>query len=70
MKKIALALSAFALLAFSGVARAEGDDAAKTETSKTTTKGNKKTTKKTSTDTAADGTGSTKTETKTEKTAK
>jgi hypothetical protein len=64
MKNIALVMSAFALLAFSGIARAEGTDApAKTE--KTT----KKTTKKT-TDAAADGSGTTKTETKTEKTAK
>jgi hypothetical protein len=62
MKKIALVMSAFALLAFSGLARAE-DAPAKAE--KTT----KKTTKKT-TDAAADGSGTTKTETKTEKTTK
>ncbi len=63
MKKIALVMSAFALLAFSGMARAE--DAAPAKAEKTT----KKTTKKT-TDTAADGAATTKTETKTEKTAK
>jgi hypothetical protein len=64
MKKIALVMSAFALLAFSGLARAEGDAAAP-KTEKTTKKSTKKTT-----DTATDGAGSTKTETKTEKTAK
>ena len=62
MKKIALVMSAFALLAFSGIARAE-DAPAADKTAKTA----KKTTKTTKTD---DGAGSTKTETKTEKTAK
>jgi hypothetical protein len=62
MKKIALVMSAFALLAFSGMARAE--DAAPAKTEKTTKKSTKKT------DTAADGAATTKTETKTEKTAK
>ena len=66
MKKIALVMSAFALLAFSGLARAEGDAPA---ADKTPAKSSKKTTKTTKTDDAA-GTTATKTETKTEKTAK
>jgi hypothetical protein len=68
MKNIALIMSAFALLAFSGIARA--DDTATTQTEKTTKAGGKKTTKSTKTETNADGTGSTETKTKTEKTAK
>ena len=66
MKKIALVMSAFALLAFSGIARAE-DGAAADKAPKAT----KKTTKSTKTETNADGTASKTTETKTDtKTAK
>jgi hypothetical protein len=66
MKKIALALSAFAVLAFSGMARAEGD-AAKAEAPKTE-KATKKTTKKA--DKAAEGATATPDAAKTEKPAK
>ena len=65
MKNIALALSAFALVAFSGLARAE--EPAKADAPKTE-KASKKTTKKS--EKAADGSAATTTETKTEKTTK
>ena len=68
MKKIALVLSAFALLAFSGMARAEGTDTA--PAGDKAPKTSKKTSKTTKTEANSDGTGSTETKTKTEKTAK
>jgi hypothetical protein len=74
MKKILIAVSAFALFAaYSGIARAQ-DEATKTET--TETKGAKKTKKSKKTEKTTDAAGAgttgteTKTETKTEKPAK
>jgi hypothetical protein len=70
MKKLLIAVSAFALFAaYSGMARAEGDSTS-TETKTETKAGGKKTKKTKKTDANADGTGSTETKTETTKTAK